>query len=77
MFFKYINIPVFILSFALGVFFVYIVVPDSRSIIVYPTPENVSLLQYRDATGACFQIRETAVECPSDPKEISKVPPQS
>jgi hypothetical protein len=74
---KYINIPVFILSFAIGMFFVYIVVPETRSIIVYPTPENVSLLQYRDATGGCFQIRETAVDCPADAKEISKVPPQS
>jgi hypothetical protein len=74
---KYINIPVFIISFAIGMFFVYIVVPETRSIIVYPTPENVSLLQYRDATGSCFQIRETVVECPSNEKEISKVPPQS
>ena len=77
MLFKYINVPVFILSFALGMFFVYIVVPDARSIIVYPTPENVSLLQYRDATGNCFQIKETVVKCPANAKEISKVPPQS
>jgi len=77
MFLKYINVPVFILSFALGVFCVYMVVPDTRSIIVYPTPENVSLLQYRDATGNCFQIKETVVDCPTDTKEISKVPPQS
>jgi len=77
MFFKYINVPVFIISFAIGIFFVYLFVPDTRSIKVYPNPENVGLLQYRDATGACFQIKETVVACPKDDSEISKVPPQS
>jgi len=77
MFLKYVNIPVFILSFAVGVFFVYIFVPETRTILVYPTPENVGLLQYRDATGNCFRIKETLVECPTQEKDISKVPPQS
>lgn len=74
---KFINIPVFIISFAIGVFFVYVFVPDSRTILVYPTPENVGLLQYRDATGNCFHLKETAVECPKNEKDISKIPPQS
>jgi hypothetical protein len=74
---KFVNIPVFILSFAIGVFFVYIFVPDTRTILVYPTHENVGLLQYRDATGNCFQLVEKAVDCPKNEKDISKIPPQS
>ena len=36
---KYINIPVFIIAFALGMFAVYIFDPDNKKIIVYPTHE--------------------------------------
>lgn len=74
---KFVNIPVFLLSFAIGIFFVYIFVPDNRKILVYPTPENVGLLQYRDATGNCFQLSEKVVDCPKNNKDISKIPPQS
>ena len=74
---NYINIPVFIVSFAIGVFFVYVFMPDTRSILVYPTHENVNLLQYKDAAGNCFHLKETEVECPKSESEISKIPAQS
>lgn len=74
---KFINVPVFIISFAIGVFFVYVFMPETRTILVYPTPENVSLLQYQDATGACFHLREQEVECPKSESDISKIPAQS
>ena len=77
MFLKYVNIPVFIISFAIGVLLVYVYVPGSRTILVYPTPENVALLQYKDATGACFQVKEHEVKCPDKKSEISKIPAQS
>lgn len=74
--FKYINIPVFIISLAIGLFIVYITVPDSRTIYVYPTHENVKKIQYKDAAGICFSINETEVECPKNENEISKIPHQ-
>lgn len=73
---KYINVPVFILSFAIGIFFVYLVDPENRIVYVYPTPENVDLLQYKDKAGTCFQFKPTEVECPTDESMISVVPPQ-
>ena len=74
---KYINVPVLILSFAFGMFAVYITTEDMRKIYVYPTPENVDLIQYRDITGTCFSYKETKVGCPKDAKDIAKVPAQS
>ena len=50
--------------------------PDLRTIYVYPTPENVSILQYKDKTGTCFSFKQEEVECPQDENEISKVPAQ-
>jgi hypothetical protein len=74
---KYINIPVFIISLALGIFSVYITTSLNRTIIVYPTHENANLLQYRDATQNCFSIVENELTCPSDTNKISKIPAQS
>jgi len=73
---KFINIPAFILSLAIGIFLVYIFVPDERKIYVYPTPENINKIQYKDKTGTCFSIKQKQMECPSDESLISKIPVQ-
>jgi len=74
---KFINIYVFLFSFAVGMFVVYTTLGDSRKIYIYPTPENVDLIQYRDKTGTCFGFREVEVECPKDESKISKIPAQA
>jgi hypothetical protein len=73
---KYINIPLFFISFLFGLFAMYITMPDTRKIFIYPTPENVAILQYRDKTDTCFSFKEKVVECPSDEKDITKIPVQ-
>ena len=73
---KFINIPVFIISLAIGLFFVYIYQAEKRVIYVYPKPDNVDYIQYKDATGTCFQAKQTDVKCPVD-SEISKIPAQN
>ena len=73
---QYVHIPTFIASFAFGMFAVYIYTGDSRKIYVYPTPENVAKLQYRDKTGTCFEYIPEKVTCPKE-KDIAKVPAQS
>ena len=75
--FKFINVPVFICSLAIGIFFVYIVSPDNRIIYVYPTPDNIDILQYRDKTISCFELKQSEVSCPKDETLISKIPVQS
>jgi len=74
--FKFIDARFFLLSLVIGLFAVYISMPDLRTIYVYPTPENVSILQYKDKTGTCFSFSQDEVTCPTDPNEISKVPVQ-
>jgi hypothetical protein len=73
---KFINVPVFIVSLAIGLFLVYLYVPDKRHIYVYPTPETVDLLQYRDQAGNCFHFTQSEVECPDNPKDIARLPSQ-
>lgn len=76
MIFKFIHLPAFVISLAIGIFFVYINTTDKREIFVYPTPETVDLLQYRDAAGNCFYFNQKKVACPVNKSEISELKPQ-
>lgn len=74
---KYINIPVFLISLALGIFMVYITMPDMRKVYVYPTPDNIDILQYRDKTDSCFQYKQKEISCPKDESNVKMIPVQS
>jgi hypothetical protein len=65
-FLKYINLPVFIISLAIGLFFVYIYQSERRVIYVYPKPDNVDYIQYKDAAGTCFKAKQESVKCSAD-----------
>jgi hypothetical protein len=73
---NYVSLPVFLISFAVGVFFVYILGPEMKTIMIYPTPENVDKILFKDKADNCFYFEETEVECPSDESLISQIPIQ-
>lgn len=75
--FQYIKLNVFIVSLAFGLFAVYITMPDTRKIYVYPTPDNIDVLQYKDKTNTCFKFNQNEVACPKDSSKIAKIPIQS
>jgi len=74
---KYIDVPIFIVSLVLGLLIMYYTMPDLRKIYVYPTPDNVDLLQYKDKAGNCFSYKEQVVSCPTNPNKIAKIPVQA
>ena len=74
---KFISIPVFIVSLAVGLFFVYITNPEPEIIYIYPTPENVDKVQYQDKANNCYDFNQTEVECPNDTSKIKIVPVQN
>ena len=74
--FEYISLPVFIISLAIGLFFVYILGPESRTIYIYPSPENYMKTLYKDNAEQCFKFQPIETKCPINPLSIKTVPIQ-
>ena len=56
----------FVVSLIVGLLFGYMANPAPDVVRVYPTPENVSQLQYRDRAGVCFEYSADKVKCPAN-----------
>lgn len=74
---NYISIPVFLLSFAIGLFFIYILGPEFKTIYIYPSPENVDKILFKDKADNCFYFDEQKVKCPKNESLISTIPIQA
>ena len=73
----YISIPIFVISFILGFIFIYILGPQTKTIFVYPSPENVNKVLFKDNANNCFYYDELEVKCPKDLSTISTIPIQN
>ena len=70
-------LPVFLFSLSIGLLFVYLSEPTPTVIYVYPTPDNVNEIEYKDRVGNCFTFEANEVPCPSDTSQIHSIPIQS
>ena len=73
---KFINTKIFLISLAVGIFFIYINQPAPTIIYVYPTPDNVNKIQYKDKADTCYQFTSQEVSCPNN-KNIKEIPAQT
>ena len=73
---KYINFPVFLVSLAIGILFVYLFQPELNVIYVYPTPDNQNKILYKDKTDNCFKFNAEEVDFPDDKTKIKNIPIQ-
>ena len=72
--FQYINFTYFILSFTLGLFLVYVLGEDVKVIKVYPNPDNVQNILYKDKSDECFRMKANETDCPSIPEQLFVTP---
>lgn len=76
MFFKYVNMKIFFISLTLGLLYVYLFNPDPTIIYVYPTPDNVGHVEYKDKADNCFQFDAIQTTCPKDKASLKTIPIQ-
>lgn len=72
--FQYINFTYFIISFTLGLFLVYVLGEDVKVVKVYPNPDNVQTILYKDKADECFKLKATEVNCPSIQEKLFVTP---
>ena len=63
--FKYINFRIFLISLAIGLFYIYISDEYKHTIVIYPTPDNINEYQFKDKSNNCFSYEMKEVKCPS------------
>jgi len=63
-------------SFAIGLFFVYIYGPETKTIFIYPSPENINKVIFKDKADNCFTFEAHEINCPKNETLISKIPIQ-
>ena len=54
---KFINVPIFIISLAIGLFICYITTSKTEVIFVYTTPDNIDKILYKDYKTKEYEIR--------------------
>ena len=71
--FKHVSLPIFIVSLSIGLFYVYISVPNPKIIYVYPTPDNIRNFHNADN---CFSFDAKEVSCAKAKGQVKKIPVQ-
>ena len=74
--FKFFNFKYLILGIFFGMLALHYSDNEKRVIHVYPTPENINIIQYKDGADNCFTYENIIVDCPTDPDEIHSIPVQ-
>lgn len=71
-FIEYIDPLIFLIAFAIGIFFTYILTPPPRIVIKYPNPHNIDDTTYVDDAGVCYKYKMKSVSCPRNKDDISE-----
>jgi hypothetical protein len=74
--FKIISFKIFIVSFLIGLLFLYVMGPQNKKVYVYPSPQTVDRAIFQDKAEQCFLYKEENVDCPTNKKNISVIPVQ-
>lgn len=72
--FSKLNPLYFFVSFAVGLFFVYIITPPPEVVIKFPSPFNAGKITYKDKGDTCYMYRADNVQCPVDKTVIKPQP---
>ena len=61
-----VNVPVFLISFVIGIFLTYLFTPMPKVVFKYPKPDEVDNYTFKDDSGTCYKYAAQETSCPSD-----------
>lgn len=64
----------FFVSFAIGLFFCYILTPPPEVVLKFPSPYNAGKIVYKDKAETCYTYKAEKVNCPLN-KTLIKAQP--
>lgn len=67
------NFPIFLIAFSLGLLYIYIIGPERKAIIKYPTPYNNNVI-YKDNANNCYVYESKKVSCTENPTKVIPQP---
>ncbi len=73
MFLKFFNFRYFFISFAIGVFYIYLTNEHKKVIVIYPNPTNLEKYTYVDKSNNCFQYNLEETTCPRDSSKYKDI----
>lgn len=59
----YINFMIFMISFMIGICFIYVSPVEYKTVVLYPTLDNLKKYQYIDSDKNCYQFVAKLVDC--------------
>jgi len=68
--FNFIHFPTFIISLSIGLFITYLYQPKKHVIYVYPNPNNLNKILYKDNADNCFMFKGNELKCPTNSKYV-------
>ena len=60
----------FLISFFVGMVFVYLSPVEHKTVFVFPSPNNIKQIQYKDKAEQCFNLSAKLVDCKRGAKNI-------
>ena len=64
--FQYIDLRIFLITLAIGLFYIYISDEYKYTIVIYPTPDNLNEYQFKDKSNNCFSYEMKEMDCPNE-----------
>lgn len=71
----YIEPYYFIISFTIGLFIVYMCMPQPDIIVKYPTPENADNTIFKDDVDNCYKFKTKEIPCNNN-EAVNVIPVQ-
>lgn len=70
-----IYLNVFIMSLAIGIFLLYILGDDRKTVYIYPNIDTYKNILFHDTqSDLCYQYKPIQIKCPTDSSKIIELP---